>query len=485
MESHLKNIFEELFDQASDLILIMTPSKKIEFMNKNAAKLLQGSLTSSNHLKIDEQSQDRWNQYVENIHENFKESCMLSVQTSSGRYINIKLHSYYIPDQDLIFSRVATPSITSLEPVQSLANQPINQMIQSIAHGVILTSLNGTILTANPVALQLLDQQLWQIENRSHDSLFLGLDQNDKDVIEYYQKLANKETATLKVSKLNGNKLSYYFIESKVDTLLNLIITTIIDETEKITLLNKLDHQDSLHLIGQNIASIAHELRNPMTSLNGFLQLLKDNLDSDSNRFFEIMESELLRMDLLLEGLLTFSKPKLLQFESFCLLGIIQEVIDLLQVQAIMSNTLIEFEYSKLEDYSIYGNKARLKQMVINLVKNAIEAIDTQGKVTIKLMTQYTGKLTLIISDEGVGMDQQTIENLFNPYYTTKSGGTGLGLMFVKKVVEEHDGEIMLCTDVGCGTQFKLVFNQHNTSMNQDVKQLAFHQNLAPKLSYS
>lgn len=483
MGSHFTEIIKELFDQADDLILITTPCQKIEFMNKKAANLFRWDKSSPSHLRLDALTQQNWDKFSTEIQKNYKGSCLIKVHVSKEDTVEVELSSHYMPDQQLIFSRVVMPPVLSNGPL--VVQQPMNQLIQSISYGVVLTTLKGQIITANAKALQLLNRELWQIEKRGHDYLFEEVNQDSYAVILYYRKLSNGENAVLNVSKVNERgHLNYYRIESVVDVTINSIITTIIDETEKVALIEKVTHQDSLQLIGQNMASIVHELRNPMASLHGFFQLLKESADVSHNHFFEIMESELQRMNLMLEELLNFSKPKLFKYERFCLLNVIQSTVDLMQPQAILKNTLIEFEYSKLGDYSLFGNEGYFKQMMINLVKNSIEAIEYNGKITLKLDKQVNGKMALIVADEGVGMDKQTVENLFNPFYTTKATGTGLGLMFVKKVVMEHGGDMMLCTDKGYGTQFKLVFNQSDNMLSNYV-QGALVQPIESKFSYS
>jgi two-component system, sporulation sensor kinase E len=474
VDDQLIKTFEGLFEDAEDPIIITNPAQKVKFMNKKAANLFQCVNDTALYLMLTEPSKSVWPRFIENLELNLKDTCVITVQLLSQQFLTMRLYSYYMPEHQLIVSRITVPPLLKNEKTSLALNQPITNMIQNIADGVVLTSLKGQVVTANAKALQYLECELGQIENRSHDVLFMNMEQEGHSVILYYRQLAKYEDATLKVSKVQANgQMGYYRIESRVDAVLDIIITTIIDETEKMTLLNKAEHQDSLFLIGQNFASIVHELRNPITSLTGFLQLIREEVNQDSQHFVQIMESELQRMDLMLEDLLSFSKPKRIQFESFCLLKLVQEVTDLMQVQAILSSTMIEIEYKKMEEYFIFGHRARVKQMIINLVKNAIEATSYRGKIILKLTAPQPGRCALIVSDEGMGMTQQTLENLFKAYYTTKANGTGLGMMFVKKVVEEHNADMMLCTDVGYGTQIKIDFkqqdNQFETYMNQRI----------------
>ncbi|MER1984564.1 MAG: ATP-binding protein [Solibacillus sp.] len=473
MEDHLIKTVEGLLKYAEEPVIMITPSQKVQFMNRKAANLFQKSDCSPFYLKLTEQCELSWPSFIEDLETNLMGTFIITVQLKSNQSLTMRLYSQYLPKYKLIVSRITIPTL--LKNDQAYSQQSIDNMIRNIANGVVITSLDGQVVTANAKALQYLNCNLQEIKNHSHDCLFIGLEQEGSDILAYYRQLANYERGTLKVRKVRANgQIDYYQIESRVDNVLNMIVTTISDETEKMTLLNKAEHQDSLFLIGQNFASIAHELRNPITSLTGFLQLIREDIDQESKHFVQIMESELQRMDNMLEEILALSKPKRVQFESFCLLELVQEVVDLMQVQAILANTLLEIEYKKMDEYFIFGHRTRVKQMIINLVKNAIEATAPRGKIIVKLAALQPGTCSLIVSDEGIGMTQQTLDNLFNPYYTTKATGTGLGMMFVKKVVEEHHADIMFCTAVGYGTQIKVAFKQKDTQFEAYMKQRIF-----------
>ena len=144
-----------------------------------------------------------------------------------------------------------------------------------------------------------------------------------------------------------------------MDTNLNVIITTIVNEEDREALNGTLKHQQVLNLVGELVASIAHEIRNPMTSIQGFLQLLKSNVQEENQHYFTIMESEFQRMELLIMDLLYLSSPKEIEFEQVCFLEMVNEVIDSMMSQAILSNSIIEFQYDPMASYIVNGNKAR------------------------------------------------------------------------------------------------------------------------------
>lgn len=462
METLIELMFEELFQQADDLIMVIHISRKIEFINDKASDALQIN-SSSNYLNLDPVSYGLWDKFIKKIKEDKNANCRVNVLSNDGSYKSVKLIGYYIPQKQSIFARVILNPDKKVIKKKVEVMLPFNQMIKCLAQGVILTSMNGKLITANDKALELLGKEEWQIVNRSHDCLFEDFNNDTKSILHYYRQVSNNELATLIGVKQDENRnTSYFNFESKIDSSLNVLITTITDETEKIALLEKIEHQQSLNDIGQLAASIAHEIRNPMTSLQGFLQLIKGQTDEEGQRYFMIMESELQRIDILVSDLLNLSKPTITEFEYISFLDVVKEVIDLMQSQAVISDTIIEFQYDELSDYSIIGNKTRLKQMAINIVKNAIEATDSGGSINLQLLATAEHTIEFIVRDGGKGMDQHVLENLFNPFYTTKTAGTGLGLVLVKKVIEEHNGTIDIQSEVGKGSVFKIVLEQFN-----------------------
>ena len=129
-----------------------------------------------------------------------------------------------------------------------------------------------------------------------------------------------------------------------------------------------------------------------------------------------------------------------------------------MQPQALIHNIRIEFEESNLGEDHILGNKHKMKQVFINLLKNAIEVMPTGGSIKINCSYDYQKQVTITVQDEGTGMSEQQLQNIFMPFYTTKPEGTGLGLPFVVKTVEEHNGEIFVTSKEREGTTFEIVF---------------------------
>ncbi|ATP39162.1 histidine kinase [Solibacillus sp. R5-41] len=482
MKTHFDQLLEELFQQVDELVVVLNRSRKIEFMNTKAVEALQISSAISSYLQLTDESMTEWAQFIENLQHNSKATCVITIINQEKREVTIELVGYFINDKQLIFGRFTLCHVMKTELKEINNFDKLQHLINCISNGVLLTSLNGKIAIANDMALELLKRDLRQIENRSHDCLFEDCSYESHLIFNYYDKLSKKETAEIIVKKCDSNgRIRYIHFESKMDEVLGILLTTITDQSERIMLLEQVEHQKTLTIVGQNVATIAHEIRNPMTSIQGFLQMIKVYSDEKNHEYFNIVESELQRMDDLLKDLLDFSKPKKFDLAYVNLKNIMHEVIDILQPKAILSNTIIECEYDDIGEPIIYGNENRLKQMMINLVKNALESVDIGGYVRVYLGYKSKDCIQLSVSDQGHGMSKTMLENIFDPFYTTKEKGTGLGLLLVQSVVDEHRGKVSVESEEGKGTIFIVdfelsdnnfidnisLFNQFNDSMEK------------------
>ncbi|RUL54299.1 ATP-binding protein [Lysinibacillus antri] len=329
-------------------------------------------------------------------------------------------------------------------------------MIDDVTHGLIFTNIDGEIVEMNELAAQYINCEKNALIYEGYERIFDNLIDYEFRKLKFMEKLLNSGRASLNVeSHLDNGEALFLKLESKFNYKLGLIVTTITDETELITLKRQLEQQNSLNAIGEMAASIAHEIRNPMTSLKGFIELLKMNSADDSKKYLNVMDSELHRMESILSDLLYLSKPKQRSFETLSINQVVEEVVELMQPHAIQHNINLIMKCYDPYTAKIFGNENRLKQMLINLVKNAIEVMQNGG--TIMVSIEYTDDgVLLAVQDEGQGIAEAELKQLFTPFYTTKEAGTGLGLVLVKKVVEEHNGSVTVESFVGKGTTFKI-----------------------------
>lgn len=466
VESRLSNMLEELFQQAHEKIVVLNRSRKIVFMNSQAIEELQLSNNSSNELHITTESEIDWAQFIDELEQNKMASCFITIVNDWNTEQTIKISGFWMEENQLILGRIDINSFQAITMRNEQSAISFQQLMDGMEQGVVLTSPNGKIVAANSKALQFTNRKFWQIENRSYDCLFEDCTFESAVIVHYYKKIAQNEMANIIVQSKDifGNPIYLNFI-SKIDERLGLLITTITDYTESMKLIKKLEHQQSLALMGLNVATIAHEIRNPLTSIHGFIQMMKSNSEDQEHPYFQIVETELQRLDELLLDLLTFSKPKANHPRYVDLLQLIEQVIEVMQPKIQASQTKVIFNYGEDELYRLVGDEKRLKQLLINLIKNAIESMECENTIAIQLRYTSNDCIQLIVSDNGHGIEKSQINHIFDPYYSTKDDGTGLGLLLVQAIVNEHQGTIHVESEEGKGAAFIIDFNISNSTV--------------------
>ncbi|WP_251670636.1 MULTISPECIES: ATP-binding protein [unclassified Sporosarcina] len=254
------------------------------------------------------------------------------------------------------------------------------------------------------------------------------------------------------------NQTCYYNITTQLDQATDLFVIKLIDVTEEENLLRLLAHSDQLSTTGEIAASVAHEIRNPMTTLQGFLQLLEHEVEGNAQKYVMIIQEEVKRMNDILNEMLSLSKPSTDVMSLFSLDSLVDEVLLLLRPKALLDQINLVYENFIEEPLLIKGNPNRIKQIFVNLIKNSMEAMDSSGTLTVNLYEGDAKTVDVMIADTGTGMSPEILETIFLPFVTLKEGGTGLGLPFVKKTVNEYGGNISVKSEVGKGTEFLISF---------------------------
>lgn len=201
---------------------------------------------------------------------------------------------------------------------------------------------------------------------------------------------------------------------------------------------------EKLNIAGQLAAGIAHEVRNPLTAIKGFLQLMEAGVDKKS--YYRIIQSEMDRIELILSELLVLAKPQDIKFENENMKWLIDDVKTLIDTQAIMNNVLIEV-MDECGDLEIRCDKNQIKQVFINFLKNAIEAMPDGGTITIEIKKLSTNKVKIFFKDTGTGIPHEILKRIGEPFFTTKENGTGLGIMISKQIIENHHGSVHFWSD--------------------------------------
>lgn len=223
-----------------------------------------------------------------------------------------------------------------------------------------------------------------------------------------------------------------------------------------------------LAVAGQIAAGIAHEVRNPLTSVNGFLQLMKTQYPERTD-YFDIIFSEIKRIDFVLSELLVLAKPQAVHFQEVQLHELLEQVITLLKTNAVLSNIDLKQPFKRQDAGAILADANQMKQLFINLIKNAIEAMPEGGSIYIsteKVLNEW--KIT--IQDEGKGMSEEDIQKIYDPFFSTKKEGTGLGLTICSTILKDHHGRMDVSSELGKGTAFHIYLPVCQKSRQQQVE---------------
>ncbi|MFJ5761560.1 ATP-binding protein [Neobacillus sp. NPDC093182] len=206
---------------------------------------------------------------------------------------------------------------------------------------------------------------------------------------------------------------------------------------------------EKLSIVGELAAGVAHEIRNPLTTIKGFIQLYK--WENGADEINDLLLSELGRIETITSEMLTLGKPQAIQLHRTNLRELVENTLELLSPQAHMGN--IEFQlYVEESPFFIIGEKNQLKQVFLNVLKNAIEAMPEGGNIRINLQKGEDGQCVLSFQDEGCGIPEEILPRLGEPFYSLKEKGTGLGLMICNKIIKQHHGSITYQSKAKQGT---------------------------------
>ncbi|WP_176560250.1 PAS domain S-box protein [Brevibacillus dissolubilis] len=281
-----------------------------------------------------------------------------------------------------------------------------------------------------------------------------------------FQEMAKTKTPVFTEFRQRHGSGEYLVIEASLSPITNELgqVTSILvvsrDITERKRTEELLRNSEKLSAIGQLAAGIAHEIRNPLTSLRGFIQLMQ-TAESPYQSYFDIMISELDRINFIVSELLFLAKPQVSHFSIHQPAALLQDVISLMESQAIMNNVQIITHFEP-DVPDLFCEDKQLKQVFINLLKNSLEAMPTGGELHIHLQQKEPGHIQISFIDQGCGIPQERLPKLGEPFYTTKEKGTGLGLMVTYKIIRDHMGSIEFASEVEKGTTVDVVLPAGN-----------------------
>ncbi|WP_054944087.1 ATP-binding protein [Paenibacillus ihuae] len=226
------------------------------------------------------------------------------------------------------------------------------------------------------------------------------------------------------------------------------------DMTERNRIEELLRRSEKLTTVGQLAAGVAHEIRNPLTTLRGFLQLQKEK-GLLIPLHIDLMLSELERINMIVSEFLILAKPQAVHFQEKDVRYILNDVISLLGSQAHLFGIEFESQFSE-QPAMVHCEENQLKQVFINIVKNAIEAMPEGGTITVEQQTDENSVI-IVLSDEGEGIPEDMLPKLGEPFFTNKETGTGLGLMVSQRIIQAHKGSMEIRSDYGSGAEITII----------------------------
>jgi two-component system sensor histidine kinase PilS (NtrC family) len=337
----------------------------------------------------------------------------------------------------------------ALENLQALHEN----IVQSMSGGVITTGLDGRITLVNRAAQQLLEIPEAELRGRSVAQLFqdplphFGGARGDAEV-RFVSGNGYRKTFRVMVSALNVNVRGDLGFVYSFD-----------DLTEIRRLEREVRMQDRLAAVGRLAAAIAHEIRNPLTSIAGSVSMLSDApaLNAEERHLLQIVIRESDRLNNIITDFLAYSRGKQYRFERVNLVPLLEDTLTLLEhrLAAESGGITLARNFAESEAW-VLADGDKLKQVFWNFSENAVRAMKDKGGSLIVTLTERGGDWEMSFADTGPGINSQQTEKIFEPFQSNFEGGTGLGLAIVYQIVQAHEGKVWARSEVGKGTSFVL-----------------------------
>ena len=337
-----------------------------------------------------------------------------------------------------------------------------DQILKSVRSGILTMDLEGEITSCNPAAEYITGYSYAELKSRWQDlfgSSIKVLFGHTNDLMErpfrFDGPIVKKDgdTAILgtSVSLLKDDKNTVHGI-----------ILIFQDITKLVEMEEKVRRQEQLAVVGSLAAGIAHEIRNPLASLSGSIQVLQGELDlkGDEKHLMDIVVRETDRLNTIISEFLEYARPQTAHVEKILLLPLLDETIMLLKNSRDFREG-ITIRAQVDPQVVIQGDAKRMRQVFWNLLINACQAMPDGGEITVSTMPisrsdDDSGWCEIVIKDTGRGIAHEYLDKIFDPFFTTKSGGTGLGLAIVDRIIEDHGGIIDVESETGRGTKFRI-----------------------------
>ncbi|MBL4683018.1 MAG: PAS domain-containing protein [Nannocystaceae bacterium] len=326
-----------------------------------------------------------------------------------------------------------------------------DHIVRSLSSGLITVDRDGRVLYFNPAAARILNLSADRIGDDVGQPLpgleaAVGNDDGGRTALTLDSPVTG--TMHLGLSRVPLRDAS----GERVGVLINFT-----DLTQLQDLTERLRRNERLAALGGLAASVAHEIRNPLTAIAGSAELLGSTpeLDPQDSRLVRVIQRESNRLSDLITDLLAFTRPKQPHYVRLSLAGAVRDTREAFSADPMNKGVAITLRI--IDDEPVFVDPAQLSQVIWNLIRNAAEAMERRGKITIEIRREGD-RCCMDIADDGPGIPPERIERVFDPFFTTKEHGTGFGLAIVHRVVEDNGGSIHVASTPGNGATFALSF---------------------------
>lgn len=346
-----------------------------------------------------------------------------------------------------------TQDLREMNDENRSVKEHLESIIRQTADAIHLTDPEGRIIRVNKAFEQLYG---WTGEEIQGACLF-NTPESLQEEESMWKKQLNEgipvfSAETVRLTK-SGAEVKVSISESPIfdeDGRITAFVIISRDMTERNKMEELLRRSEKLTTVGQLAAGVAHEIRNPLTTLRGFLQLQQQTKKLNS-RHTDLMLSELDRINLIVSEFLILAKPQAVHFQIKDIRYILGDVISLLDSQAHLHSVEFSTNFS-IQALLVHCEENQLKQVFINLLKNAIEAMPDGGTIHLETWAGEPDQVMIRIKDEGEGISKEALAKIGEPFFTNKETGTGLGLMISQRIIESHKGLLEIESELGSGT---------------------------------
>ena len=331
-------------------------------------------------------------------------------------------------------------------------------IIENAADGVIAIDRQGDVTTMNPAAEMITGYTLNELVGRPYATLFSdphfaspvldtlahGTEHLAQEVsFPARDRTIELSVTTSRIHNPDGELIGALVIFSDL---------TARKETQR-----RLAQTERLATLGELMAGVAHEVRNPLTAIRGYVQIIRQQTSLPVHQeYLSVVLKEIDSINRVIQQLLDFSRPRQSQWQQVLLNSLIEETLILVQTSGVQARIAFNVEQDKGLP-AIVADRELLKQVILNILINAVQAISARGEIRIRTWQYSATQQAVMIEDNGCGIDIALQKKIFDPFFTTKASGTGLGLALSQRIINAHQGDIRVASIPGCGATFTLI----------------------------